>query len=173
MIAIDSSATRRARTSLDPGNHICTIIQDNKKPRRVTTHLGSSYLHRFSQFFKSVPDDVALGRCTGTGYDWRQWGREGNGFDVFSNSYDLRSDWGGSGTTRRHAFSVGINSRLPMDVYLNTTIAAGSGDVYDIATGKGDNQDGVANDRPMGVLKLSGTDRDSLTSVSISPGRSV
>ncbi len=100
-------------------------------------------------------------------------GREGNGCDVFSNSYDLRSDWGRSGTTRRHEFSAGINSSLPMDVYLNTTIAAGSGDVYDIATGKGDNQDGVANDRPMGVLKFSGTDRDSLTSVSISPGRSV
>ena len=101
-----------------------------------------------SYTFSSSYNDDAVGGSAGT---------EGNGFDVYSDSYNLRADWGRSGITRRHEFSAGVNSRLPLDVYLNTTIVARSGDFYNITTGRDDNQDGVANDRPPGIPKYSGT----------------
>ena len=97
--------------------------------------------------FSSSYNDDAIGGNAGT---------EGNGFEVYSNSYDLRADWGRSGLTRRHEFSAGVNSRLPLDVYLNTAIVARSGGFYNVTTGMDDNQDGVANDRPPGVPKNSG-----------------
>ncbi len=55
----------------------------------------------------------------------------------------------------RHRFDAGVNSRLPWDVYLTTTINARSGQYYTVTTGKDDNGDGAINDRPPGVPKNS------------------
>ena len=74
--------------------------------------------------------------------------------DLPTNSYDLSQEWGNAGNPR-HRFSAGVNSRLPLDVYLNTVIDATSGPFYTITTGLDDNQDGVINDRPPGVPKNS------------------
>ena len=55
----------------------------------------------------------------------------------------------------RHRFNAVVNSRLPWDVYLTTTINAMSGQFYTVTTGKDDNKDGAINDRPPGVPKNS------------------
>ena len=75
-------------------------------------------------------------------------GTEGIGFRIPANSYDRLADWGRTGFLLRHQFSAGINSRLPLDVYVNTAITANSGNFYTVTTGRDDNNDGVFNDRP-------------------------
>jgi hypothetical protein len=84
-------------------------------------------------------------------------GTQGNGFPVHTDAYDLKADWGRAGINPLHQLNVSVNSRLPFDVYLNTVIVARSGGLYNITTGKDDNGDGVANDRPPGVAKYSAT----------------
>jgi hypothetical protein len=93
-----------------------------------------------------------------TGYNDEGIGGNTRGFSpgLPSNSYDLNADWGRPGQGQKHSFTAGINSRLPMDVYLTTNITARSGGVYNITTGKDDNKDGATNDRPAGVPKYSG-----------------
>jgi hypothetical protein len=73
---------------------------------------------------------------------------------VLSNNYDMWSDWGRSATPR-HSFTTGVNSRLPLDVYLTTKVTARTGIYYNITTGRDDNGDGFIVDRPAGVAKNS------------------
>ena len=80
-------------------------------------------------------------------------GTQGQGFELPSNSYNLKANWGPSGITQKHTFTTGINSRLSLDVYLTTNIVARSGAVYTKTTGRDDNRDGVVNDRPAGVMR--------------------
>ncbi len=96
--------------------------------------------------FSSGYNDDSIGGDRGT---------EGGSFKIPVNSYDRLADWGPSGNRVKHRFSAGINSRLPLDVYLNTAITADSGEFYTIMTGGDDNHDGVFNDRPPGVTKNS------------------
>jgi hypothetical protein len=84
-------------------------------------------------------------------------GTQGNGFAVHTDPNNLQADWGRAAINPTHQFSAGVNSKLPFDVYLNTAIAAKSGSMYNITTGKDDNGDGVANDRPPGAAKFSAT----------------
>jgi hypothetical protein len=76
-------------------------------------------------------------------------------FVLPSNNYDLRADWGRTGFLQKHSFNTAINARLPLDVYLTTSITANSGSRYNVTTGKDDNGDGQTNDRPAGVARNS------------------
>jgi hypothetical protein len=73
-------------------------------------------------------------------------------FSAPSNSHDLRADWS---RTRRHQFSLSLNSRLPLGIFLTTSIAANSGNPYNVTTGRDENGDGVAIDRPPGEPRYS------------------
>jgi len=73
-------------------------------------------------------------------------------FSTPSNSYDLAADWA---SVPRHQFSGSVNSRLPFGVFLTTSVSVNNGNPYSITTGKDDNGDGVTNDRPPGVARLS------------------
>ena len=73
-------------------------------------------------------------------------------FSTPSNSYNLAADWT---SVPRHQFSGSVNSRLPLGVFLTTSLAVNNGNPYSITTGKDDNADGVINDRPPGVSRLS------------------
>ena len=87
-------------------------------------------------------------------YEGKSDGPVGNNLAIAMDSYNLERDWGNAGNGP-HAFNASINSRLPLDVYLTTTINFKSGSYYTIMTGKDDNKDGVINDRPPGVPKYS------------------
>jgi hypothetical protein len=78
----------------------------------------------------------------------------GSNIGLPANSYDLRQEWG-KHENPVHTFNAGVNSRLPLDVYLTTVIEARSGRGYTVTTGKDDNNDGSINDRPAGVPKNS------------------
>jgi hypothetical protein len=47
-----------------------------------------------------------------------------------------------------------VNSRLPYGVFLTTSISINNGNPYSITTGKDDNGDGITNDRPPGMPRL-------------------
>ena len=68
-----------------------------------------------------------------------------------SNSYDLAVDWA---SVPRHQFSGSVNSRLPFGVFLTTSVSVNNGNPYSITTGKDDNGDGITNDRPPGMPRL-------------------
>jgi hypothetical protein len=66
------------------------------------------------------------------------------------DSYDPRADWGRA-PNPSHNVSTTINARLPLGVFLTNRMSANSGRYYTITTGRDDNRDTVANDRPPGV----------------------
>jgi len=72
-------------------------------------------------------------------------------FSSPSNNYDLASDWA---SIPRHQFNGSVNSRLPWDVYLTTSLSVNNGNPYSITTGRDDNGDGITNDRPPGMRRL-------------------
>jgi hypothetical protein len=72
-------------------------------------------------------------------------------FNSPSNNYDLAADWA---DVPRHQFSASVNSRLPLDVFLTTSVNVNNGNPYSITTGRDDNGDGVTNDRPPGMPRL-------------------
>jgi hypothetical protein len=48
-----------------------------------------------------------------------------------------------------------VNSQLPLGVFLTTSVSINNGNPYSITTGRDDNGDGVINDRPPGMPRLS------------------
>ena len=72
-------------------------------------------------------------------------------FATPSNNYDLYADWA---SVPRHQFNTSVNSRLPLGLFLTTSINIRNGNPYSITTGKDDNGDGIVNDRPVGVGRL-------------------
>ena len=76
-------------------------------------------------------------------------------FNLPADNYNLKAEWGRSGNVATHSFTTSVNSRMPFDVYLTTSITANSGAPYNITTGKDDNGDGQTNDRPAGVTRNS------------------
>jgi hypothetical protein len=72
-------------------------------------------------------------------------------FAASSNNYDLLADWA---DVPRKRFNSGVNIRLPLGVFLTAGFTYNNGNPYSITTGKDDNGDGVINDRPPGVRRL-------------------
>ncbi len=72
-------------------------------------------------------------------------------FATSSNNYDLLEDWA---SVPRHQFDINVNSRLPLGLFLTTAYQIRNGSPYSITTGKDDNGDGIVNDRPPGVPRL-------------------
>ncbi|MBI4472703.1 MAG: TonB-dependent receptor [Acidobacteria bacterium] len=71
-------------------------------------------------------------------------------FSTPANNYDLRADWGRSWEPTRQINST-VNAKLFLGVFLTGTMSANSGNVYNITTGRDDNNDTNFNDRPTGV----------------------
>jgi len=135
-----------------PGTNIRPILEEGQIA--LTEHNGQSTHHhikasmrqRFSIFNVTANYEYYVG--------WNDSAAAGGFNGLPGNSYDRMADWGYAGG-EHHQFNVSVNSRMPMDVYLTTRVAAKSGNAYTIFTGKDDNQDGVINDRPVGVPKNS------------------
>ncbi len=67
------------------------------------------------------------------------------------DSYNLRKEWGPAGNPT-HRLTASINSKMPMGVFLTTSINAKSGNFYTITTGKL-NREGNQVERPDGLGK--------------------
>ena len=135
-------------TDVRPQPDIGQIAQYQSSGGSLHQHLKVTLRQRFSifnitadyQFFRGKSDESVRAR--------------GNDVALPANSYDLSQEWG-THQNPRHTFNAGVNSRLPLDVYLTTVIEASSGRRYTITTGKDDNNDGSITDRPAGVPKNS------------------
>ena len=135
-------------TGVRPRPEAGQIVQLQSSGISLHRHLKASMRQRFS-IFNLVADYLYY-----VGLNDQQVSSRRGEVSLPIDSYNLRSEWGPVGRAR-HTFNAGVNSRLPWDVYLATTINARSGDLYNVTTGRDDNADGVINDRPTGVTKNS------------------
>ena len=162
-----------------PGNLFLTLSYDrsrsmgNRRIRNINTPLPGTITEESPDGIKPFPNegDIIERRSTGVTVfqnvriharqrfsvfnvvaNYRfNWGySDGRGSFPASDAYDLGADWGRSEQFPEHDFTAGLNSRLPLDVYLTTTVSARSGDIYTVTTGTDDNRDGFFTDRPAG-----------------------
>jgi hypothetical protein len=73
-----------------------------------------------------------------------------------ANNYDLRPEWGRANNDARHRLGVSGSVQLPWKLTFGTLGAIRSGLPFNITTGRDDNGDGVAYDRPAGVSRNTG-----------------
>jgi outer membrane receptor protein involved in Fe transport len=73
-----------------------------------------------------------------------------------ANSFDPRGEWGRADTDRRHQFNLLGTAALHRWVNLGFSISLLTGVPYNITTGRDDNGDGMAIDRPVGVTRNTG-----------------
>jgi hypothetical protein len=132
-------------TVIRPNPNEGQVLQDQSSGLSSHRHLKATMRQRFSIF--NITANY-------TWYEGQSDGPVGGNLALPTNSYDLNQDWGKAGGGP-HAFSMSVNSKMPLEVYLTTAINFKSGNYYTITTGKDDNQDGVINDRPAGVPKNS------------------
>ena len=124
------------------------IVQLQNSGKSWYQHIKASMRQRFSIF------NITANYTYLWGLNDQETDSRGRDVALPSNSYNLHLDWGNNNGAR-HTFNASVNSRLPMDVYLTTTVSAKSGTFYNITTGRDDNNDGVINDRPAGLPKYS------------------
>ncbi len=70
-----------------------------------------------------------------------------------ANSYDPTADWGRSDYDRLHKFDLLASSELARFFTFGMALSLYSGKPVNITTGSDDNQDGILNDRPVGVSR--------------------
>lgn len=73
-----------------------------------------------------------------------------------ANNYDLSGEWGRADYDRRHRVNIAGIVNLPRDFRMGTILSFNSGAPFNITTGKDNNLDTVANDRPLGVGRNTG-----------------
>jgi hypothetical protein len=72
-----------------------------------------------------------------------------------ANSYNMGSEWSRSNRDRRHVLRALGNVRVRKWFQTGFVMSAGTGAPYNLITGRDENQDGMANDRPSGVARNS------------------
>lgn len=77
-------------------------------------------------------------------------------FALPANNFDFRPEWGRADFDQRHRFNLAGMFELPGAWRLGTFVTLGSGAPYNLTTGRDDNGDSVANDRPAGVTRNTG-----------------
>jgi hypothetical protein len=118
-------------------------------------NLESTALSRSDVFSISARQRFSIFNVNAGYNHYSQYNDSEGFFSTPSNNYDLRSDWGRTGTPV-HQFNSTANAKLFMGVFLTATVSANSGNPYNITTGRDDNFDTNINDRPRGVLRNSG-----------------
>jgi len=79
-----------------------------------------------------------------------------NATELAADNYNLRGEWSRANRTPVHTWNTNVNARLPLGVFLTGTMSANTGRPYTITTGRDDNMDGFATDRPPGTPRHSG-----------------
>jgi hypothetical protein len=77
-------------------------------------------------------------------------------FYLPANNFNLKPEWGRSDFDHRHRFNVAGIIQLPHEFKFGTITTISSGIPFNITTGFDTNNDGVANDRPSGVVRNTG-----------------
>jgi len=83
-------------------------------------------------------------------------GTRSTGINSFpSNNYDLSSEWARADYDQRHRLNLLAAVRPVRLLNLGVGLTVNSGTPYSMTTGRDDNHDGLANDRPAGVPRNS------------------
>jgi carboxypeptidase family protein/TonB-dependent receptor-like protein len=77
-------------------------------------------------------------------------------FFLPADSRDLAPEWGRASFDRRHRFTMASTIDFPASFRLGSMFTATSGGPFNITTGDNALNDGIANDRPLGVTRNSG-----------------
>jgi hypothetical protein len=98
----------------------------------------------------------ALGRADNNVGTGNTGGGRITGINVFpADNYDLRGEWARADYDQRHRFNL-LGTFTPGKLFnLGVAVSLYSGSPYSLTTGRDDNHDGLANDRPPGVPRNS------------------
>src|SRR6185295_20116031 len=96
-------------------------------------NLESTALSRSQVFNVNVRQRFSIFNINGSYSHYSQFNDSDWVFSTPSNNYDLRSDWGHTGTPI-HQFNSTVNAKLFMGVFLTGTVSANSGNRYTITT---------------------------------------
>ena len=83
-------------------------------------------------------------------------GSPNGGQDLPDNNYNLRAEWVRVNNVAVHNLNSTVNAQLPLGVFASGTVSYNSGRPYNITTGRDDNMDSQASDRPIGLPRNSG-----------------
>ncbi|MDX2032221.1 MAG: carboxypeptidase regulatory-like domain-containing protein [Blastocatellia bacterium] len=91
-------------------------------------------------------------------YTWsRSWDDATGTFSLPADNFNLRPEWGRSDFDQRHRFSLVGTLDLPWNTRIGTFVTLASGIPFDITTGRDNNGDTLANDRPAGISRNTGS----------------
>ena len=109
----------------------------------LTRHFVGMAQYTLGRVWTDVPGNYASGTRT-------------IGINSFpANNYDLSGEWARADYDQRHRLNVLGSVRLSSSLNLGAGFAASSGMPYSMTTGRDDNRDGLANDRPAGIPRNS------------------
>jgi hypothetical protein len=72
-----------------------------------------------------------------------------------NDNYDLKAEWARGFNVPIHTVTGTVNAQLPLGVFVASTMSFNDGRVYNVTTGRDDNMDSQATDRPPGVPRNS------------------
>jgi hypothetical protein len=123
----------------DPSYGIIRQIESSASVKNHSLELGLS--GRLTNFFTgSVRYELGRQMSNADGVD-----------SLPANSYNIASEWSRSNRDRRHVVRAIGNIRARNWFETGFVFRAGSGAPYSLITGRDENGDGIANDRPSGV----------------------
>ncbi len=77
-------------------------------------------------------------------------------FALPANNFNLRPEWGRADFDQQHRFNLAGTLDLPRNWRLGTFVTLASGVPFNVTTGRDDNGDSLANDRPLGFGRNTG-----------------
>jgi hypothetical protein len=84
-------------------------------------------------------------------YSWLRARNNSNGFFAVPPTGNVEDDWGPGPADQPYRITLLLTSTQVKNFTANLNWSANSGQVYTLTTGFDDNQDGLVNDRPLGV----------------------
>ncbi len=112
-------------------------------------NLESTALSRSQVLSFTFRQRFSIFNVNGTYSHYSQYNDSDWFFGTPSDNYQLRADWGRSGTPV-HQFNTTVNAKLFMGVFLTGAMTANSGNFYNITVGSDCNGDSNIVDRPTG-----------------------
>ena len=141
-------------TCLKPDPTIGNVINLESTNDQLSNNVRVNLRKRFSIFNVSanyLMQDVHAGGAP-----------NGNKVMLPNDNYDLKAEWVRGFNAPIHTVSSTVNAQLPMGVFLANAISFNDGRVYNVTTGRDDNMDSQATDRPPAFRETRTMDRSSL-----------
>src|SRR5215831_8057012 len=129
--------------SVRPDSELNVLRQIETSARQVTNSLELSFRGNATKYFSGMAQ-YTLGRAY----------NDSSGIGSFpANNYDLSGEWARADSDQRHRFNVLGTMRAGRYFNLGIALQAESGRPYSLTTGRDDNRDGFAFDRPAGARR--------------------